>query len=296
MFFLVFLTFRLNDKVNNDELLKLLKEDKHVDWVAGENERFRGITFGDAKILSDGAKRLRPETIPLAKPKDINVSIPMEYNFTNRYKQCDFGVLDQGKCGSCWAFSVVKSYSHRYCRKYGKKTLFSQSHLVACDRRNSGCQGGLPVSAWRYVDIKGLPLDECQPYDINNTSFDTCSRKCVNESIPFEVKKTEYWSVARIASIPEMQLSIMTEGPVTACMKVYGDFLYYRNGVYSHVKGEMLGHHAVEITGWGTSGGVDYWIVSNTWNSTWGENGLFRIKRGTNECGIEDYVCAGVVI
>ena len=25
----------------------------------------------------------------------------------------------------------------------------------------------------------------------------------------------------------------------------------------------------------------------NSWNSGWGDNGSFKIKRGTNECGIE---------
>ena len=297
MFILFYLIlFRLNDKVNENELLKQLKEDKSMPWIAGENERFRGRTFGDAKVISGSAHKLRPDTIPLAKPPQINVSIPMSYNFTERYKNCDFGVLDQGKCGSCWSFAVSKAFSHRYCKKHGNLIKFSQSHLVSCDRRNSGCQGGIEIAAWRYIDLRGLPTDECQPYDINKTDYNECSRKCVNESIPYETKKTEYWSVARYPSIPEIQYGIMTDGPMTTSIKVYSDFLYYKSGVYTHTKGEFLGHHAVELIGWGVKDGIDYWIVSNSWNSTWGSNGLVLIKRGVNECGIEDYVCAGQVL
>ena len=35
-----------------------------------------------------------------------------------------------------------------------------------------------------------------------------------------------------------------------------------------------------------------YWKVANSWNPYWGEHGYFRIKRGENECGIEDNIAA----
>ena len=52
---------------------------------------------------------------------------------------------------------------------------------------------------------------------------------------------------------------------------------------------------AVRIVGWGTESGGDYWLVANSWNSGWGDNGFFKIARGVNECGIESDVCAGTV-
>ncbi len=30
-----------------------------------------------------------------------------------------------------------------------------------------------------------------------------------------------------------------------------------------------------------------YWIIQNTWGPNWGENGFFRMRRGTDEFGIE---------
>jgi cathepsin B len=47
-----------------------------------------------------------------------------------------------------------------------------------------------------------------------------------------------------------------------------------------------LGSHNVKIIGWGVESGVSYWLAANSWNEDWGDNGLFKIKRGNNECGI----------
>ena len=96
-----------------------------------------------------------------------------------------------------------------------------------------------------------------------------------------------------ISGVEQIQTEIMTYGPVTAAFTVYQDFLTYHSGVYEHLAGPQLGGHAVKIIGWGEENGVAYWTVANSWNQYWGMNGFFKIKRGVDECGIEDDVSAG---
>ncbi len=60
--------------------------------------------------------------------------------------------------------------------------------------------------------------------------------------------------------------------------------------MYQHHSGTMAGGHAVEFVGWGTEGGVKYWLVKNSWNTAWGDGGFFKIERGVNMCGIESSV------
>ena len=48
-------------------------------------------------------------------------------------------------------------------------------------------------------------------------------------------------------------------------------------GVYSYQSGIQLGGHAVKVVGWGQSEGF-YWLVQNSWGSSWGEDGYFRIR------------------
>lgn len=59
--------------------------------------------------------------------------------------------------------------------------------------------------------------------------------------------------------------------------------------------GEYIGGHTSKIIGWGTdkATGEEYWLAVNSWGSSWGEAGLFRILRGANECGIEGQMVAG---
>ncbi|EER00350.1 cathepsin b, putative, partial [Perkinsus marinus ATCC 50983] len=81
---------------------------------------------------------------------------------------------------------------------------------------------------------------------------------------------------------------IMTNGPTSATLSMYNDFLSYESGVYKHTSGTFMGVHSVEIIGWGIEKGVDYWLVMNSWNEDWGDNGTFKIAQG--DCGINDMV------
>jgi len=86
-----------------------------------------------------------------------------------------------------------------------------------------------------------------------------------------------------------MQKEIMTNGPVQVAFMVFKSFMSYKSGVYQKHWYEFSpeGGHAVKVIGWGIENSVDYWLVANSWNTTWGLDGLFKIRRGNNACGIE---------
>ena len=90
---------------------------------------------------------------------------------------------------------------------------------------------------------------------------------------------------------------IFLHGSVTAAFTVYEDFTAYKSGVYKHVAGDALGGHAISIVGYGVDekSGLPYWKCKNSWNSVWGEQGFFKILRGSDECGIESTVSAGLL-
>lgn len=52
--------------------------------------------------------------------------------------------------------------------------------------------------------------------------------------------------------------------------------------------------HAIKIIGWGVENKTPYWLISNSWNTDWGDKGMFKVLRGKNTCGIESMLCAGI--
>ena len=69
-------------------------------------------------------------------------------------------------------------------------------------------------------------------------------------------------------------------------------FIFYRGGIFNDPKCPADGvqvNHAVVVVGYGTANKTDYWIIRNSWGTTWGEKGYMRLIRGVNMCNIASY-------
>jgi len=231
-------------------------------------------------------------------------------------------VRDQAACGSCWAFGAVEAMTDRICIHSQAKSKFhisAEDLLTCCDSCGMGCDGGDPGAAWAYWVSNGLVTGSnytahsgCQPYKIppcdhhvNGTMkpcgeivpTPACQQKCIKGYKVTYPKDKHYGQKAYSIESDEdsIRKELMTNGPVEAAFTVYEDFLQYKSGVYKHSAGEALGGHAVRMLGWGVADdGTKYWLVANSWNREWGDNGFFKILRGADECGIESEITAGL--
>ena len=287
---------------------------KKTTWTATVYERDYKPFLG---VLKGGEK------LPLKNSfKTSKNDLPENFDLREQYPNCESlrEVRDQANCGSCWAFGAVEAMSDRVCIASGQtdqRRVSAQNLLTCCSSCGFGCNGGYPSSAWSYwkstgIVTGGLYGDKttCQPYFLpecdhhtegsHGTCPDTvntpsCVRNCDDgnkgDYSSDLIKGSSAYSVSGEANIMK---DIYENGSVEASFTVYDDFLTYKSGVYQHVSGSYLGGHAIKMIGWGVENGVKYWICVNSWNDEWGENGLFRIKRGSNECGIERSVNAGL--
>jgi len=301
----------LIDRINNDQT---------VQWTAGVNTRFEGMNLAQVKkqcgVLHSDVKA------PVIQDA-VAQAIPASFDARDQWgAKCPslYDIRDQGSCGSCWAFGAAEAMSDRICisNNGASNPILSAEDLVSCCILvcGMGCDGGNPLMAWLYWNTNGLVTggayhsnQGCYPYQVaacdhhvNGTlppcgdelPTPSCNQTCENGADwkgDKHVGKSWYGVDSSVAAI---QTEIMTNGPVEGAFTVYADFVNYKSGVYYYVSGDELGGHAIKILGWGTEDSIDYWLVANSWNEDWGDHGYFKIRRGTDECGIEDGVVGGL--
>jgi len=251
--------------------------------------------------------------------------LPESFDSRQKWGSCSSiaEIVDQAGCGSCWAVAAAGAMTDRHCIASGgahRPRLSAINILTCCGLETCGsCEGGYPIHAWQYWVNSGVVSggnfgcrDTCQPYewapcehypsDANSTrkckaqkSTPQCRQSCSN-GVSFQSDKSFGKSAYKVDFNEEaIMREIVEHGPVEAGFMVYEDFPTYKSGVYRHLTGKALGGHAIRLIGYGVENGQKYWLAANSWNTDWGNNGLFKIARGTNECFIEDMVFAGRV-
>jgi len=71
--------------------------------------------------------------------------------------------------------------------------------------------------------------------------------------------------------------AIATIGPIAVSVDAM-PWMSYSSGVFTGCGLARIDiNHAVQLVGYGTAGGKDYWIVRNSWGSFWGESGYIRL-------------------
>jgi len=282
----------INDPSHLDSLNK--ENAANTTWVAGPNDFFEGMNFDDARPLLGTRLSHISEHLEDCLDDDVYTSIqdtdiPASFDAREKWPGLIHPIRDQQRCGSCWAFSASEVLSDRVAIASGKPSpVLSPEDMVSCDHGDMGCQGGYLPKAWSYLKSTGIVSDKCFPYAAGNGTAPVCPNKC-SDSESWQSSKILAKSAYAINGAVNMQKEIMTNGPIQVAFMVYKSFMSYKSGVYKKHWYEFLpeGGHAVKIVGWGAEGGVDYWLVANSWNTNWGDEGFFKIARGSNQCGIE---------
>lgn len=272
-----------NTKYHQKEVPYRLELNKYADMLHTEFVRtlngFNRTVNNENSVYKTFSKVEEPVTFIEA----ANVEVPSAVDWREKGAVTD--VKDQGHCGSCWSFSATGALEGQHYRKTGKLVSLSEQNLVDCSTSygNNGCNGGLMDNAFQYIkDNGGIDTESAYPYE------------AIDDSCHFN-KKSVGATDKGFVDIPSgdeeaLKKALATVGPVSVAIDAsHESFQFYSEGVYYEPQcdSEQLDHGVLAV-GYGTDDeGQDYWIVKNSWGTSWGDKGFIKMARNKkNACGI----------
>jgi len=246
-----------------------------------------------------------------AREVDI-AKVPADFSWQPRL-QAMHDVVDQGRCGSCWAVSsatVLRAHSELY--QADRK--FSAQQIVDCTPNpkscggKGGCKGATAELAMEYAAKRGLVLAEEREYtatdnvcpsnmqvEAGDTGFAASflalrgkGGATVHSGADgsFTVEGGDGAKIGLIGwrKLPEnkaepLMEALYTSGPVTVSVAANSAWSMYSSGVMDACERDAVINHAVVLTGYGKEGKDGYWQIQNSWGPLWGEAGFIRLLR-----------------
>lgn len=282
------------------------KNMKHMQGLVGKRTWRRNLKHGHGHGVDRHTGKLRVS--PASKPHnedDLRFLETLPENFDWRdVDGVNFiaPVKNQLSCGSCYAMAATSVLEARLkIRNQGndKSPKLSTQDVLSCSATNQGCEGGYPFLVVKYGAEYGMVEEDCLPYEGSDNV--KCKEECHSKE---RYQTSNYRYVGGYyggCNEAAMMKEVYTGGPVVVAFEAPSELFYYDGGVFSGAKpkSEEQPHedgvnnweqtnHAVVAVGWGVDKDHGkYWTIKNTWGQDWGEKGYFRIKRGTDECGME---------
>jgi C1A family cysteine protease len=199
-----------------------------------------------------------------------------------RTKGAVTSVKDQGQCGSCWTFSSTGAVEGAWAITKGQLVDLSEQELVDCAKGvtygSNGCSGGQMQGAFKFIIQNGQCSASSYPYTAKDGSCQKCSA-LAHISSCFDVKPNDQISLK--AAVAKQPVSVA----ISADTRL---FQSYSGGVITSTSCYTSLDHGVLVVGYGTENGQDYWLVKNSWSSSWGMGGYVKIARSssTNDPGV----------
>lgn len=197
-------------------------------------------------------------------------------------------VVDQGECGSCWAFTSVAVFEANYLIRGGRKPNASEQHVLDCalDLANNAeagnCEGGWYDSVFNWWMTTPVTTRRASPYlGFKNQPCRTRGGDYL--SLVWGFADPDNWNQETFTPpIASLKQAMCEHGALAVAVNASEEWFYYGGGVYNiDVPGEL--NHAVTLVGWDDDLGA--WLIKNSWSPAWGDGGYMWIKYGTSKIG-----------
>jgi C1A family cysteine protease len=279
---------------NNDRIIDETNA-KNLTYTLGHNA-FSGMSLEEfAEHMHFGLNRelIASSASPaLRRGFESVVSVPASVDW--RTQGAVTPVKDQGQCGSCWSFSTTGALEGVYAIKRANLVSFSEQQLVDCDYIRAGgtslgCNGGDMGSAMEWIGKNnGLCTESAYPYFSGTTKTNGACQKSCSIVSGSDISTT----VSVSANSDNAMMTALAQQPVSVAIEAdQSSFQLYKSGVFTGSCGTNL-DHGVLLVGYGNMNGLDYYIMKNSWSTSWGSQGYMYMGKGVQynggkgQCGV----------
>ena len=227
---------------------------------------------GTNKLKSYSSTYFKPFRHPIAYMTGI---MQQQYRFSWNDTNFLSSVKNQENCGSCWAFSTTSAVETFMRMNNFTVDRLSEQELVDCSMENNGCSGGIMHKAMDYV-IANRGLYSEFDYKYNSRDNDCQVMYNISRVKGSDISKYEFI----IPKSPQDIMISLTKAPIAIGLDANNFyFRFYQSGVIDVPSNfSKVMNHAVLLVGYDKDEKGYYWIIQNSWGTSWGEDGFCKIR------------------
>ena len=263
-----------------------------VRWRAAETLVSR-LSADQQHSLLGAVPSPEAEAAAAAPPQLTAPNFAPEVDWRNRNGNHVTPVKNQGGCGSCVSFgctAVVESIAHI---ERGQWIDLSEADSHFCSNHGANCGGWWPDRCFDQIKTRGVCDDACFPYASAFPGGDIWSGPpACRTASDRDGRAVKVGAWVQLNDPNAVKNHLTAVGPVSGCFDVFDDFFAYSGGIYTHVTGALAGGHCVQVIGYSETD--QCWICKNSWGTSWGVGGFFKIAYNDMRMGGRFYPMYGV--
>ncbi|KAI9303805.1 hypothetical protein BJ944DRAFT_267803 [Cunninghamella echinulata] len=208
-------------------------------------------------------------------------------------------VKNQLYCHAGYAFASTGVMEAYLKWKRNSNIILSEQDIIDCSYKkfmggahNGGCEGGWPTAVFQYFNVKDLVAEQAYPYTSGMSQRHGVCR--IPSPINNVVRGRLSVQNIKVRNEDDIRQLLVSKGPLVIAMAADNEWKRFfddlGDGIFDN-DGSVGAqpNHFVVLVGYGSQQGKDYWIIKNSWGSSWAVGGYGKIRRGRNMCGLTTF-------
>jgi len=281
----------LRFNIFKENLISLTRESRESRSYTVGVTQFSDMTHQEFKNTYLGLKQTNMMGERNMTARRVSSNLPDQVNWVEQGAVSS--VKNQGQCGSCWAFATTEQVeSYAQISSGGEVPNLSAQQVTSCTPNllqcggTGGCYGSVTQLGFNYLQLFGHMSEDDYPYVSGSTS----NTEDCNYDVTKPVVKLTGYNTLPSNDHDAVMTHLAEVGPLSIAVDA-SEWHKYTGGVFNGCSFDdnISINHGVQLVGYGSAfsaaGVYDYWLVRNSWGTSWGEDGYIRLQR-TSQCGV----------